>query len=142
MAEILHRITIQAPPERVYEAITTTEGLRNWWTREASARPEEGSVAVFKFAGGRVVFRMRIDGLEPGRRVVWTCIGDWEEWPGTQVQWELEPDGKGGTVLHFAHRGWASTGKEYPVCNATWGHLMHLLRDYAEGRQVEPPFPG
>lgn len=142
MADILHRIRIAAPAERVFRAITTSEGLRGWWTRDATAAAELGGVAVLRFDDGKVVFRMRVEELEAPRRVAWKCIGDWDEWTGTRLTWDLKPDPDGGTVLHFAHRDWATTEGEYPVCNATWGHLLHLLRDHAEGKPVEPPFPG
>ena len=142
MADILHRIVIAAPPERVFDAITTAEGLRSWWTKDSTAEPKAGSVAVFKFNGGKVVFRMRIDALDPGRKVEWTCLGDWPEWGDTTLSWDLEPTDDGGTTLRFAHRGWKTTEKEYAACNSTWGHLMFVLKDYVEGKPVEPQFLG
>ena len=35
MPDIMHLIKIRVSPERVYQAITTAEGIRNWWTRDA-----------------------------------------------------------------------------------------------------------
>ena len=32
MAEILHEITVQAAPDKIFEAITTEHGLKSWWT--------------------------------------------------------------------------------------------------------------
>ncbi len=142
MADILHRITINAAADRVFDALTVSEGLQSWWTRDSDATPEVGSVAVFKFAQGTVVFRMAVEELVPGKRVVWLCQGDPEEWEGTRLTWELETTQSGGTDLRFTHSGWASTEGEYPRCNTTWGHLMHLLKAYAEDRPVEPHFPG
>lgn len=141
MADMLHRITIGASPESVFDAITTVEGLRTWWAEDSAAEPRVGSEAVFRFVGGQVVFRMRIDSLDRPNKVRWTCVGDREEWIGTELDWDLEPDGEGGTRLRFRHRGWRSTEGEYPTCNTTWGHLMYVLRDYAEGKPVETPFP-
>jgi len=142
MADILHRITIDASPERVFDALTVSEGLQSWWTQDSNATPESGSVAVFKFLQGTIVFRMRIEELVTGKRVAWLCQGDPQEWEGTQLTWDLESTESGGTDLHFAHRGWASTEGEYSRCNTTWGHLMHLLKAYAEGIPVEPHFSG
>ncbi len=88
------------------------------------------------------MFRMRVEELVPRKRVAWLCQGDPQEWEGTQLTWDLESTESGGTDLRFAHRGWASTEGEYPRCNTTWGHLMHLLKDYAEGKPVEPHFSG
>jgi hypothetical protein len=33
--DIHHLIGIRAPRERVYAALTTVEGIHNWWTRDA-----------------------------------------------------------------------------------------------------------
>ena len=35
MPDILHLLTIHASPERVFQALATAEGIRNWWTRDA-----------------------------------------------------------------------------------------------------------
>ncbi len=35
MADIMHLLKINVPPERVYAALTTTEGIRNWSMRDA-----------------------------------------------------------------------------------------------------------
>ncbi len=32
MPEILHRIFIEADPETIYKAITTEQGLKNWYS--------------------------------------------------------------------------------------------------------------
>ncbi len=142
MADILHRITIDAAPDRVFDALTLSEGLQSWWTQDSNVTPEIGSVAVFKFLQGTIVFRMRVEELVPRKRVAWLCLGDPQEWEGSQLTWDLESTESGGTDLRFTHRGWASTEGEYPRCNTTWGHLMHLLKAYAEGKRVEPHFSG
>ena len=52
MPDILHRLTIHAPPERVFEALTTAEGIRNWWTRDADLDARIGGAGEFCFYGG------------------------------------------------------------------------------------------
>ncbi len=142
MADILHRLNINAPPETVFDAIATVEGIRNWWTDDSSCAPAAGGVSEFRFMNGEVVFRMRVDEHDPGRRLAWTCLGDYDEWNGTTITWSFEPAADGGTTLNLAHCGWASTEKEYPQCNASWGHLLHIIRDYAEGKSTDLPGSG
>jgi len=36
MVDILHRVGITATPDKVYEALTTVEGLAAWWTTDTS----------------------------------------------------------------------------------------------------------
>jgi uncharacterized protein YndB with AHSA1/START domain len=42
--DILHRIKIEAPPERILPAITTAEGFRHWWTDDCTAVPKAGTM--------------------------------------------------------------------------------------------------
>ena len=56
MADILHRIKIKAPPERVYEALTTEQGLADWWTKDVKIRID--SIAEFGFNNHSLVTRM------------------------------------------------------------------------------------
>jgi hypothetical protein len=51
MPDILHRISIDAPPEAVHDLVATTGGVARWWT----GRPLEGDSTV----GGRPAGRRR-----------------------------------------------------------------------------------
>lgn len=140
MSDILHRIQINASPAGVYEAITTSEGLKHWWTADSTAEPKVGSEAVLGFHHGTWMLHMRIDELTPDQRVVWTCLGDDPEWKNTKLAFNLKPAANGQTELHFAHTDWQSIDQTYPSCNTTWGYLMFRLKDYAEGKPTEPYF--
>ncbi|MBI3635651.1 MAG: SRPBCC domain-containing protein [Candidatus Rokubacteria bacterium] len=139
MPDLHHEIAIQATPQTVYDALTTTPGLGGWWTSDSSAEPRVGSIATFGFGRRSTVFRMRVDELVPGRRIVWQCLGDVDEWKDTRLTWDIAPD-SGGVKLKFVHGGWRSTDGWLAPCNSTWGALMHRLRDYAEGRNPGPHF--
>jgi uncharacterized protein YndB with AHSA1/START domain len=139
MAEMLHEIQIEAFPDKVFKALTTEEGLKSWWTADTEAKPRVGGVAVFGFFNRSIVFKMRIDRLEPDKLIKWTCEGDWEEWIGTKLQFDLEL-GDGGTLVRFSHSGWRSTEGVFAKCNTTWGALMVRLKDYCEGKTPGPFF--
>ena len=144
MPDSQHDITIVAPPARVFELLTTQDGLRSWWTAASRAAPTVGHVNVFGFDGGKVEFHFRVDEHVSPRHIAWTCVGAPKvpaEWVGTRIVADLEPT-EGGTRLRFGHCGWASGGGAFTLCNTTWGHLMYLLRDAAEGRGNEPLFAG
>ena len=141
MADMLHHIEIEASPERVCEGITTSLGLRGWWTGDAVAEPRVGGKVELGIYERSVVFRMRVDELELGRRVVWSCLGDDDEWEGTRLVWEMRAI-EGGTDLHFAHEGWRSTDGLFAASNTTWGELMYRLKDWAEGEEPGPHFEG
>ena len=141
MADMLHQIQVQASPDKVYEALTAQAGLRGWWTADSVAEPTVGSVAEFGFYNRANLFQLRIDELQPGQHVAWTCLGRPEEWKGTRVVWELAPK-DGGADVRFTQSGWRSTEGGFALVNSTWGALMFRLKDYLEGRASEPFFPG
>lgn len=139
MPEILHRVFIDATPEKIYDAITTEKGLKSWWTTNAKATPTEGTVSRFGFPGHDTVFHMHIDKLVPNKLVQWTCQGDVDEWKDTQITFEIKKQND-QSVLSFRHEKWKSTDGYYVDCNTTWGHLMILLKQYAEGKEIKPYF--
>jgi uncharacterized protein YndB with AHSA1/START domain len=85
MADMIHEIPIQASPEKVYAAIASQEGLRGWWTADSTAEARVGSIARFGFGQAGTGFEMRVDVLEPERRMEWSCLGHNEEWKGWMV---------------------------------------------------------
>ena len=139
--EMLHAVDVNAVREAVYEAISTHEGLTSFWTPDVDAEPAVGSVARFGFEKAPMDLRMRIDALEPGRSVVWTCLGDFPYWNDTHVEWRIEPSPEGaGTRVTFGHTGWPEDQPEaeYALVNFTWGQIVARLREYLESGRREP----
>jgi uncharacterized protein YndB with AHSA1/START domain len=64
MADIMHLVRIAAPQERVYEALTTTEGIRSWWTRDADLDSRIGGTGTFRFHDGGTVVSFAHRGFE------------------------------------------------------------------------------
>src|SRR4051812_16306458 len=105
MVDILHRIGVQgATPDKVYDALTTVDGLSGWWTEDVHGKEEVGGVLEFRFppVGG---FDMEVVERRPAERVVWRVVDGPEEWIGTTIEWDLRQEGDYAIVL-FSHRGW------------------------------------
>ena len=133
MADILHLVPIQASARSVYEALTTEEGLKQWWTDDVDAEPREGSTATFRFEGGQVAFQMKVDRLEPVEAVEWSVKAPAPpEWEATRVTWHLGPGDDGSTHLLFGHREWESTEQSFPAINYNWAHYLTSLKAYLE----------
>lgn len=141
MAEMKHQISIKTTPAKVYAALATQTGLRSWWTADANSEDHVGGWAEFGFDRRGMVFRMMVEELEPGKRVVWSCRGDHPEWASTKLTWSISTE-NGSTVLRFTHRGWKSVTDFYAMCNSTWGELMYRLKDYLEGKNPGPHWKG
>jgi uncharacterized protein YndB with AHSA1/START domain len=130
MPDIHFRTTITAAPEAVYEALATEEGLAGHWTDQLEVPGRTGEIARFGFGPDWAqTLEVRIDALDPGRRVVWTPVGGFPGWVGTTIEWRLEPAGDGGTVVRFSHTGWpeAEADGEMAMCGYTWAMIIDRL---------------
>jgi uncharacterized protein YndB with AHSA1/START domain len=136
MADINHLLYIDAPPQKVYQALTTQEGLASWWTDETKARPEIDSIAEFKF-GDRFHNKMRITKLEADKLVQWECLLGHQEWVGTFLSFKLEGV-ESGTNLRFCHGNWQEITDFFASCNYNWGYYLSSLNKYCESGQGFP----
>ncbi|MGE8534309.1 MAG: SRPBCC family protein [Chryseobacterium sp.] len=127
---IYHRLLITVPVEKVYEAITTQEGLAGWWTPDTEAKAEIGSMLRFGF-GPDYFKKMEVVDLKPYSLVKWRCIKGFEDWVGTTLTFELEPHKK-GCVLLFHHDGWKSYNSEFASCSFDWALFFRSLKSLCE----------
>jgi uncharacterized protein YndB with AHSA1/START domain len=137
MAEIKHQIPIEVSPEKVYSALVTERGLRSWWTVDTKVQGGVGGQAEFGFLRRQLVFRMKMEKLDPGKLVIWSCHGDHPEWAGTTLTWTIAGD-NGNSVLRLTHSGWKEISEFCAICNSSWGELMYRIKNYLEGRQPGP----
>jgi len=69
MPDIMHLVKIHASPDQVYQAITTAEGVRNWWTRDTALDSKVGGTGEFGFNRHQFVIKVKIDELTPQTHV-------------------------------------------------------------------------
>jgi len=137
MADILHRIGIEhATPGKVYDALTTVDGLAGWWTDDTAGSPEVGGVLEFRFppVGG---FDMEVVESRPGERVLWRVVDGPQEWVGTTVEWSLRQDGD-YTIVLFRHLGWQEPVEFMHHCSTKWGSYLMSLKSLVETGQGAP----
>lgn len=129
MASIKHLLHINAPGEKVYEALTTLNGLSNWWTLQVSGETQVGGILQFMF--GKDGFDMKIDSLKPDDKVEWECVAGPDDWIGTTINFKLDSnDGK--TRLRFEHAGWKEDNDFFAGCSFSWGRYMESLRQLCQ----------
>ena len=138
---LMHTVTIKADAGKIYEAISTGEGLASFWTRDSHAEPKVGSVATFGFGGPKL--ELKVEKLEPGKFVRWSEPAGFPGWEGTSVTWEIVPAKEGGHEVRFSHDGWpaAVPPDELASVNYTWGRIVGRLKKYAETGEPAPFFP-
>jgi uncharacterized protein YndB with AHSA1/START domain len=143
MPSIHFRTTVDAPPEQVYTALATQEGLAGNWTDQLDVPEETGGIARFGFGPDWAkTLELRIDALEPARRVEWTPVGGFPGWLGTSIAWRLEPAEEAGTTVHFEHTGWQDeqADGEMAMCGYTWAMIIERLAVQASRGERAPYF--
>jgi uncharacterized protein YndB with AHSA1/START domain len=131
MVDILHRVGIKTPtPDQVYDALTTIDGLADWWTEDTKGDGDiVGGVVAFRFPAGG--FDMEVVELQPSVRVIWKVVDGPDEWVGTTVEWELRHEDD-YTIVMFAHRGWREPVEFMHHCSTKWGSFLMSLKSRLE----------
>lgn len=125
MEAIRHYVVIKNTPEKIFDAITTEEGLKGWWATQAIALPEVGFVNLFTF--GKYRHEFKVTTLVPGQKVEWGCLNSIDEWIGTTISFDLEQRG-GNTILRFSHSGWREITDTFAKCNYDWAQFIKSLK--------------
>jgi uncharacterized protein YndB with AHSA1/START domain len=141
MVDIIHRIGIKTPVERVYKAVTTLAGLAGWWTEEVTGDAAVGGRIAFSFltTSGALLGRMvmEVQKLDENKEVRWRCVEGPEEWLGTDITFQLsEQDGQ--TIVLFGHRNWREAVEATYHCSMKWATFLLSLREYVETGTGKP----
>ena len=139
MADIVHEIKIKAAPERVFQALTTLQGLKGWHSTQADGAGGAGGVLTFRHADGPT-FRWEVTDCVPASHVAWKCAAGPGDSVGTTVSFRLSPTDDGRTRVEQDHRGWPGTHGNFRKCNTYWGVLLHHLKRYVETGAAAPAF--
>ena len=138
--EIFHLLNIKTTDlSKIYDAITTQEGLVSWWTTETVATTKVGSITEFRFTKDYKK-GMKIINLEENKIVEWECVEGDKEWLGTTIKFEIIPK-EGSTDLKFYHSGWKEMTNLYGICNYHWGLYMKSLKTFIEEGKGNPHNP-
>ena len=137
MAKIIHAVVIHASRKKIYRAITTQEGLSNWWTKTVTAEPKVGGIADFQFAN-EFGATMEIVDLDKEKRVEWKCTGGAEEWLGSLFVFELS-DRDGSVLLMFTQTYEQEISDvAYGTYNFNWAYYLQSLKEYCETGKGKP----
>lgn len=130
MVDILHRVGATAPPQKVYEALTTRDGLAAWWTTDTAGDGVVGRIIEFRF-GDTGGFDMLVLEQRPNELVEWEVTDGPEEWIGTHVTFELKQEDD-YTIVRFAHEGWREPGEFLSHCSTKWATFLMSMKQLVE----------
>ncbi len=118
--DIEQSVEIDAPPDRVFEALIIPQQLERWIASRARVEPRVGGVYDI---GWELSGTVKILELEPGARLVYSWAAYQDE-PETVVTWTLEGSG-GKTRLTIVQSGF---DPDIPLDGLYTGWLHYLQR--------------
>ncbi|HEX3589276.1 MAG TPA: SRPBCC domain-containing protein [Pseudonocardiaceae bacterium] len=129
---------IEHPPDQVWAALTTADGLGSWFGDEASIELRPGGAGQLRWTGGYSV-DLRVERVE--EPTVFGFTWQLEELPDgdprrTYVEFTLAPAGT-GTRLTVVESGFAQLppdayGKAYESHTEGWGRELGELADHLD----------
>lgn len=122
---------IDAPPERVFRALTEANELARWFASSAESDPRTGGEYVLRFEfedeSRNHTYAGRYEDVTPNERVRYPWNGRFGE---TTVEFALRPSGS-GTELILVHSGWSEEAAESRQLHEQgWGFFLDNLERY------------
>ena len=154
MATIHHQVWIDTPAAKLFEAISTVDGVGRWWDKAKATRTEVGTVLEFSPGAPHGTLKARVLDLVPGKRVEWEFISTHPKsspasaWTGTHVVFEVterkplpfaETKAERMAVLDFRHSGWDESSEWLGFCSFGWAEALKKLEQLCAAR---PPSAG
>ena len=135
MADIRFLFHIDAPRHKVYNAISTIEGLSEWWTKQTSGDSSLNGIIEFSF-GERWQTKMKVIKLKQDELVGWESLDAQEQWAGSRINFKLD-DNEGKTRIIFEHTGVKGTDDYLGMINFSWSRFMDSLKQLCQTGQGE-----
>jgi uncharacterized protein YndB with AHSA1/START domain len=126
---IKHLFHIAAPREKVFEVLTTIDGLAAWWTVQTTGSSSLGDTIQFRF--GEMGPDMKVTEIKPGESISWECTASPYGWLGHTFHFQLD-ENEGKTRVRFSHEGWEQPDDFYAICSFAWGRYMESLRQLCQ----------
>ncbi len=132
-------IIVNAPAERLFDAVATRDGLRGWWTPLVNGSSDRGGTLRLEFEGMDEHIDLHVVVSRSPAELEWGVIEhtSLDEWAGTKIRFEVSPGGEASTLV-FQHVGLSPKLECYADCEAGWDHFLDSLVAFAERGKGSP----
>lgn len=140
MKTIMHFFRIHASPDKVFEALTTSEGLAGWWSRDVREAQGVGGLVRFRFLEGFNPV-MEVTRQEQGRSVAWKCIDGHDKWWDNTFSFDIRPNDDESDLMFIQEYAIGLSDEDYGQYNFNWGYYLGSLKKLCEtgtGTPFEP----
>lgn len=136
MAKILHALWINAPIEKVFEAVSSPHGLNQWWTLDCIGIPALGERYTFIFSPD-CIWKGEVVSIQSPAEICWKMFDTQEDWENTEVGFRLMNHAR-GTDVEFYHTGWHESNKHFRVSSYCWAVYLRVMKAYLEKGHITP----
>jgi len=136
MPDIRHEFPIDAPAGTVFDAVSTPEGLDQWWTQTSTGSPELGSTYDLSFGPG-YAWQGIVQRAVPNTEFELQIVTDDPDWRDTKVGFVLE-ETEGRTTVRFHNTGWPEENDHFRVSTYCWAMYLRILKRYLEHGERVP----
>jgi uncharacterized protein YndB with AHSA1/START domain len=138
----IYKVSIQAPPEKVWQALTNSDYTTKFWYGSAiSSDWKVGSeYKVTTPDENKVFIHGKVLEASPPRRLVQTYNTTWPPFDTEQettITWDLEQQGD-GTQLTLTHEGFQEGSGLYDQLKQGWPQIVNGLKTLLETGQPAP----
>ena len=131
MPDIFHRFPINALVEKVFNAVSTTDGLDNWWTKSSKGIPHVGETYELFFSP-EYIWTAVISKCIPNKEFEFTMQESDDDWMNTKVGFKLTSKNNNITEVEFYHTCWPESNQHYKISNYCWAMYLRILKRYIE----------
>jgi uncharacterized protein YndB with AHSA1/START domain len=154
MATINHQLWINAPVAKVYEAVSSAEGVGSWWDKQTAVQTEAGLILEHNPGPEHGVVQMKVLEMTPNKRVEWECISTHPRtspafgWTGTHIIFAIRERNNfppalaawakaipAEAVLDFRHSGWDEKNDYFGFCSFAWAEALLNLKKVCEEKR-------
>ena len=136
MGDVLFTFDVEAGPDAVRRALTTTEGITSFWTDKAEVPAEVGGTMTVGFPDAPALFDLVVDQSDQDT-VAWRTASFPPQWVGTNIRFELKQEDD-FTIVLFRHEGWREPAEFMYHCSTKWAIFLMSLKSLLETGTGQP----
>lgn len=134
--DIYHDVTLKASINEVFERITKSGHLENWWPKKCTGTPKLGARYNFYFTPDYDWFGKVVE-FERNKKFYIEMTESDEDWDNTVLKFDIEQNNE-SVLLKFSHNGWPSCNHHFRRSSFCWAILLNGLKGYCEKETVVP----
>jgi uncharacterized protein YndB with AHSA1/START domain len=136
MPDIRQIFFVKARPEKVFERVSTPEGIDSWWSHDCTGKPAVGEKYHLGFAP-EYQWNAVVSKCTPSREFELTMKVKDADWENTRVGFNIQPQ-ENGSKVEFYHLGWPADNEHLRIATYCWAMYLRILKLNVENGYTVP----